>query len=141
MALDSGNAESCSELESTSQETRDDNAVVAGSTVSVPDAHSRTQELSDTVAGIDDEDHNFDRQQQAQAPPSPYSVFSPQQKWAIVVLAACAGLFSPLGANIYFPAIPSLSKAFHRSVQDIKCVAQFGKCEVLNNHGHGVTCY
>ncbi|KAF8307810.1 MFS general substrate transporter [Clavulina sp. PMI_390] len=48
-----------------------------------------------------------------------YSVFSPRQKWAIVFLAACAGMFSPLAANIYFPAIPSLSKAFGRSVQEI----------------------
>lgn len=55
----------------------------------------------------------------------PYSVFSPGQKWAIVMLATCAGLFSPLGANIYFPAIPSLSLAFHKSVQDIKCVLSF----------------
>lgn len=53
-------------------------------------------------------------------PPIPYSVFSPSQKWAVVILAACAGLFSPLGANIYFPAIPTLSHAFHKSVQDIK---------------------
>lgn len=54
-----------------------------------------------------------------------YSVFTRKQKWAIVVLAACAGLFSPLGANIYFPAIPSLSKAFDKSVQDIKYVLDF----------------
>lgn len=49
-----------------------------------------------------------------------YSVFTMRQKWAIVVLVACAGLFSPLGANIYFPAIPTLAKAFHKTTQDIK---------------------
>lgn len=49
-----------------------------------------------------------------------YSVFTMRQKWAIVVLVACAGLFSPLGANIYFPAIPTLARAFHKTTQDIK---------------------
>ncbi|KAF8308360.1 MFS general substrate transporter [Clavulina sp. PMI_390] len=52
-------------------------------------------------------------------PDVPYSVFTPRQKWAIVFLAACAGMFSPLAANIYFPAIPSLAKAFGRSTQEI----------------------
>jgi hypothetical protein len=52
--------------------------------------------------------------------PGPYSVFSSSQKWAIVILATFAGLFSPLGSSIYFPAIPSLAKAFYRSTQDIK---------------------
>jgi hypothetical protein len=51
---------------------------------------------------------------------TPYSVFNSSEKWAIVLLATFAGLFSPLGSSIYFPAIPSLVKAFHRSTQDIK---------------------
>lgn len=52
----------------------------------------------------------------------PYSIYSPRQKWIIALLATSVGMFSPLGANIYFPAIPSLSAAFVKSVQDIKCV-------------------
>ncbi|KAI1506315.1 major facilitator superfamily domain-containing protein [Biscogniauxia marginata] len=41
--------------------------------------------------------------------PSPYSAFSPQQKRAIVALAASAGWFSSISSFIYFPAIPSLA--------------------------------
>ncbi|XP_006453741.1 hypothetical protein AGABI2DRAFT_39845, partial [Agaricus bisporus var. bisporus H97] len=44
-------------------------------------------------------------------------VFSKTEKWTIVVIIAFAGLFSPLTANIYFPAIPTLSIAFHKSTE------------------------
>ncbi|GJE85845.1 MFS general substrate transporter [Phanerochaete sordida] len=47
----------------------------------------------------------------------PYSVYTSREKWAIVVLASVAGTFSPLTANIYFPAIPTLSNAFHESIE------------------------
>jgi hypothetical protein len=43
----------------------------------------------------------------------PYSVFSKRQKMFIVIMAACGGFFSPLSANIYFPALTTLSKDFH----------------------------
>lgn len=61
--------------------------------------------------------------------PVPYSVFTTSQKWAIVVLATFAGIFSPLAASIYFPAIPTLATAFHKSTQSIKFVIQH-----LSNH-------
>lgn len=38
-----------------------------------------------------------------------YSVFSSRQRQFIVFMVACAGFFSPLSANIYFPALNSLS--------------------------------
>ena len=45
------------------------------------------------------------------APPAPlYSVFSEQQRKYIVFMVACGGFFSPLSANIYFPALNSLSR-------------------------------
>ncbi|KAF5323321.1 hypothetical protein D9611_005684 [Ephemerocybe angulata] len=50
-------------------------------------------------------------------PDVPYSIFSRSEKWIIVCLTALAGLFSPLTANIYFPAIPTLSRDFHKSVE------------------------
>ncbi|KAF6766633.1 quinidine resistance protein-like protein [Ephemerocybe angulata] len=50
-------------------------------------------------------------------PDVPYSIFSRSEKWIIVCLTALAGLFSPLTANIYFPAIPTLSRDFHESVE------------------------
>ena len=38
-----------------------------------------------------------------------YSVFSERQRRFIVVMVACGGFFSPLPANIYFPALKSLA--------------------------------
>ena len=46
-----------------------------------------------------------------QAPSGPvYSVFSDRQRKFIVFMVACAGFFSPLSANIYFPALNALSR-------------------------------
>ncbi|KAJ7627150.1 MFS general substrate transporter [Roridomyces roridus] len=50
-------------------------------------------------------------------PPEPYSVYSSKEKWIIVALISYGGLFSPLSSNIYFPAIPILSEAFHKSTE------------------------
>ncbi|KAJ3556518.1 hypothetical protein NM688_g1983 [Phlebia brevispora] len=47
----------------------------------------------------------------------PYSIYTKREKWLIVIMASIAGLFSPLTANIYFPAIPTLSTAFHKSIE------------------------
>ncbi|KAI0697552.1 MFS general substrate transporter [Cytidiella melzeri] len=47
----------------------------------------------------------------------PYSVYSLSEKWAIVAISSIAGIFSPLTANIYFPAIPELSRVFGKSVE------------------------
>ena len=44
-----------------------------------------------------------------------YSVFGLHQKRYIVFMAAFAGLFSSLSANMYFPALNSLSAALHVS--------------------------
>ncbi|KAF8960020.1 MFS general substrate transporter [Flammula alnicola] len=45
------------------------------------------------------------------------SRFSKNEKWFIVIFTAFVGLFSPLTANIYFPAIPTLSIAFNKSTE------------------------
>ncbi|OSX67227.1 hypothetical protein POSPLADRAFT_1051377 [Postia placenta MAD-698-R-SB12] len=49
----------------------------------------------------------------------PYSIYTAGEKWFIVTIAAFAALFSPFTANIYFPAIPTIAAAFHRSIEDI----------------------
>ncbi|KAH7909780.1 major facilitator superfamily domain-containing protein, partial [Hygrophoropsis aurantiaca] len=49
----------------------------------------------------------------------PYSIYTRREKWFIVVIASVAGIFSPLTANIYYPAIPTLANAFHKSVEPI----------------------
>ncbi|KAF2792170.1 MFS general substrate transporter [Melanomma pulvis-pyrius CBS 109.77] len=45
----------------------------------------------------------------------PYSIFSKRQKAFIVFLTAWAGFFSPLSANIYFPALTTLTREFNVS--------------------------
>ncbi|KIY69160.1 MFS general substrate transporter [Cylindrobasidium torrendii FP15055 ss-10] len=46
-----------------------------------------------------------------------YSIYTPREKWFIVFLIAFGGLFSPFTANIYLPAIPTLTQAFHKSTE------------------------
>ncbi|OCF45038.1 hypothetical protein I317_01089 [Kwoniella heveanensis CBS 569] len=45
----------------------------------------------------------------------PYSSFSKSTKIMIVALGGLAGAFSPISSNIFVPAIPTLSNAFHKS--------------------------
>lgn len=45
----------------------------------------------------------------------PFTVYTMKQKRFIVFMTACAGFFSACSANIYFPALNSLSKDFHVS--------------------------
>ncbi|EKM49555.1 uncharacterized protein PHACADRAFT_178975 [Phanerochaete carnosa HHB-10118-sp] len=52
-------------------------------------------------------------------PNKPYSIYTNREKWIIVTMAAVAGLFSPLTSQIYFPALPTLAKAFHTSTENI----------------------
>jgi MFS family permease len=47
--------------------------------------------------------------------PTPWSVFTYRQKCWIVVMVSVASFFSPLSANIYFPALETLSKDFNTS--------------------------
>ncbi|KAL8832612.1 MAG: hypothetical protein Q9170_004812 [Blastenia crenularia] len=44
-----------------------------------------------------------------------HSVFTKRQKYYITFLAAWASFFSPLSANIYFPALTTLAHDFHKS--------------------------
>ena len=49
----------------------------------------------------------------------PYSIFTRPEKWFIVALVSYGSLFSPLTTNIYLVAIPTLSSAFHTSIERI----------------------
>ncbi|CAO2648591.1 Nn.00g078580.m01.CDS01 [Neocucurbitaria sp. VM-36] len=49
----------------------------------------------------------------------PYSIYTSKEKWIIVAMVALAGFYSPLPANIYFPAIPTLAHAFHQTPEAI----------------------
>ncbi|KAJ7061486.1 MFS general substrate transporter [Mycena amicta] len=60
--------------------------------------------------------HNAKQGLEGPAAP-PYSIFTTREKWFIVSLTAFGTLFSPLSANIYFPAIPTIVVAFHKSTE------------------------
>ncbi|RPD67367.1 MFS general substrate transporter [Lentinus tigrinus ALCF2SS1-7] len=47
----------------------------------------------------------------------PYSIYTTTERWFIVALTGFAAMFSPLTANIYFPAIPTISAVFHKSTE------------------------
>ncbi|KAH7355945.1 major facilitator superfamily domain-containing protein [Pyrenochaeta sp. MPI-SDFR-AT-0127] len=49
----------------------------------------------------------------------PYSIYTTKEKWLIVAMVAMAGFYSPLPANIYFPAIPTLARVFDKSTDAI----------------------
>ncbi|KAL9632536.1 MAG: hypothetical protein Q9204_003749, partial [Flavoplaca sp. TL-2023a] len=59
--------------------------------------------------------------EQAQTAPNsqeaPYSTFTKSQKRWIILLIAMAGFFSPLSANIYFPAINYLARDLSISLE------------------------
>ncbi|KAB5581296.1 major facilitator superfamily domain-containing protein [Coniochaeta sp. 2T2.1] len=77
---------------------------------------------NDNTTGIDAKDQPSDSAtspQHFQLVSLPYSVYNRSEKWILVGMVAVAGLFSPLPANIYFPAIPTLATVFHRTVEDI----------------------
>ncbi|KAI1362045.1 major facilitator superfamily domain-containing protein [Xylaria arbuscula] len=48
-----------------------------------------------------------------------YSVFTKTEKRAIVLAAAAGAFFSPLSAQIYFPALETLSKDLHISINEV----------------------
>ncbi|EED20513.1 florfenicol exporter, putative [Talaromyces stipitatus ATCC 10500] len=45
-----------------------------------------------------------------------YSIFSPSMKRYIVIAASCAGFFSPISSQIYFPAMNTLAKDLSVSI-------------------------
>ncbi|KAL4070587.1 major facilitator superfamily domain-containing protein [Scleroderma citrinum] len=48
-----------------------------------------------------------------------YTIYTSREKWSIVSMASFAALFSPLAANIYLPAIPTIASDFHKSIEYI----------------------
>ncbi|KAI9733473.1 MAG: hypothetical protein M1818_007221 [Claussenomyces sp. TS43310] len=48
-------------------------------------------------------------------PEPPFTIFSPAQKTFIIMMTSLAALFSPLTANIYYPALDTLASDLHVS--------------------------
>lgn len=70
---------------------------------------------SETGAGINEGAQDLEALTTVSTQRPHYSVFSKQYKRYIVFMAAWAGLFSPLSANIYFPALNTLAKELNVS--------------------------
>jgi len=86
------------------------------STYSNSDASSsRTQLDRDASPEEDVEPRDLEALRTTTTNSPPWSVFTLQQKRFIVLMVAMAGFFSPLTANIYFPALNTLATDFHVS--------------------------
>lgn len=64
---------------------------------------------SNNIAGEDQFKSLKDETQTTKAE-EPYHVFTPRQRWFVVVIIGAAGLFSGLSSNIYFPALDAIAK-------------------------------
>ncbi|KAF8204569.1 major facilitator superfamily domain-containing protein [Pholiota molesta] len=72
----------------------------------------RSDDEKDEALNISDDNHNSNA-----TSPSEYSRFTKNEKWFIVCFTSFVGVFSPLTANIYLPALPSIAIAFHKSTE------------------------
>ncbi|KAF7949825.1 uncharacterized protein EAE97_003334 [Botrytis byssoidea] len=52
-------------------------------------------------------------------PEEPYHIFSPKQKWTLVIIIGVAGLFSGLSSNIFFPSLDAISKDLNVSLNTV----------------------
>ncbi|KAK4893564.1 hypothetical protein LTR27_008031 [Elasticomyces elasticus] len=90
------------------------------------DAEKTSEPLEDTMSIQTSHSARTDHDREADASPRdleslhtvptnspPWSIFTSKQKRFIVLMVAIAGFFSPLSANIYFPALNTLSTDFH----------------------------
>ncbi|KAH9883814.1 MFS general substrate transporter [Xylariomycetidae sp. FL2044] len=100
------------------------------------DPDGRVGSVAETRLSTDREDHEVDRESDGgrehhNAPPQnletlsrvstgpPYTAFSPSMRWWIVAMNSISAFISPITANIYFPAIPALSKSLDVTTADI----------------------
>ena len=79
-------------------------------------AQDAEEEKADTRA--ESESHQQD-QVEREDPEPPFSVFSARERNFLVMMASLAALFSPLSANIYYPALNTLSTDLHVSLSKI----------------------
>ncbi|KAL8964981.1 MAG: hypothetical protein Q9183_004100, partial [Haloplaca sp. 2 TL-2023] len=89
-------------------------AVIASSNLMALQRDSNgTGQIAQPSRGPDDDE----KQLQAENSDIPYTIFTkPAKRW-IVFLVALAGFFSPLSANIYFPALDYLGRDLHVSLE------------------------
>ncbi|MCJ1375993.1 hypothetical protein MMC20_007231 [Loxospora ochrophaea] len=62
-------------------------------------------------------EHGFMQDEEDQDSDIPYSVFTKNQNRCLVAIVAFASMFSPLSSFVYYPAIQSLARDLHSSVE------------------------
>lgn len=77
--------------------------------------HSKHSGHDRQDAGVDLDSRDLESLHTATTNTPPWSVFTLQQKRFIVLMVALASFFSPLSANIYFPALNTLATDFGTS--------------------------
>ncbi|KIK94767.1 hypothetical protein PAXRUDRAFT_827690 [Paxillus rubicundulus Ve08.2h10] len=91
-----------------------------------PDHHSAVEEHGEYLPGPvpgtplvskEDDKKPAAPSEQAERQEGDYSIYTLSEKWVIVSMASLAALFSPLTANIYLPAIPTIATAFDKSIE------------------------
>ncbi|KAH0838000.1 major facilitator superfamily domain-containing protein [Lanmaoa asiatica] len=86
----------------------------ANGCISRPEPGSETVTSLKDNRGLDPPKESDASKQEAE---KPYSIYTLSEKWFIVSMASLAALFSPLTANIYLPAIPTIAIAFNKSTE------------------------
>lgn len=98
--------------------TADSPEIQSGGTLTT-DSGSPTTTTKEEQAEIQEQDveEDIDVEALRQIPTNspPWSVFTHNQKRFIVLMVSLAGFFSPLSANIYFPALNTLARDFNTS--------------------------
>src|ERR1700712_5598476 len=87
--------------------------------MSTPTQHLPLAAKTQTASNEDAEKTGPVEDHETPTPETSYTVFTRTERWLITVIMGLAMFFSPMTANIYFPAIPSLSQAMHVSLQKI----------------------
>lgn len=82
-------------------------------------AQEKKQERNSENVDEDKANGQTEPENQQQPPQPPFSVFSPSERRFIIMIASLAAVFSPLSANIYFPALNTLSEDLRVSVSKI----------------------
>ncbi len=93
-----------------------------------------SENVDEDKADSQTEPGNPSQEQEEQQPPEPpFSIFSPSERRFIVSVASLAALFSPLSANIYYPALNTLSEDLHVSLSKINLTITTYLVWQLNN--------
>ncbi|KAI0131849.1 major facilitator superfamily domain-containing protein [Xylariales sp. AK1849] len=97
-----------------------DEKVTSTSGAGLPSRHSEVLELDEGSSNDDDEEQPRDLETLSRVSSGPpYTVFSRRMIYWIVAMNCVSAFISPITANIYFPAIPSIAKDLGVSIGEV----------------------